>query len=111
MKREEKNRQTRQRIMDSALQEFARQGYGASSVNAICSAEGISKGIIYHYFETKDDLYLACVEDCFQRLTEYLREAMPRAAGGTQECLELYFKPGWSFFKKIRCISVSSAMR
>ena len=48
MKREEKNRQTRQRIMDSALQEFARQGYGASSVNAICSAEGISKGIIYH---------------------------------------------------------------
>lgn len=100
MKREEKNRQTRQRIMDSALQEFARQGYGASSVNAICSAEGISKGIIYHYFETKDDLYLACVEDCFQRLTEHLREVMPQSGRGTQECLELYFNARMEFFQK-----------
>ena len=43
--------------MDNALAEFARQGYGASSVNAVCSAQGISKGIIYHYFKTKDALY------------------------------------------------------
>ena len=42
--------------MDNALEEFARQGYGASSVNAVCSAQGISKGIIYHYFKTKDAL-------------------------------------------------------
>ena len=46
MKREEKNQQTRRRIMESALAEFARQGYGASSVNTICAAEGISKSII-----------------------------------------------------------------
>lgn len=37
MKREEKNQQTRRRIMDSALAEFAKQGYGASSVNSICA--------------------------------------------------------------------------
>ncbi len=39
--------------MDSALNEFSKQGYGASSINTICSAQGISKGIIYHYFKTK----------------------------------------------------------
>ena len=71
MKREEKNLQTRRRIMDSALNEFSKQGYGASSINTICSAQGISKGIIYHYFKTKDDLFLACVEECFCLLTEY----------------------------------------
>lgn len=53
MKREEKNLQTRRRIMDSALNEFSKQGYGASSINTICSAQGISKGIIYHYFKIK----------------------------------------------------------
>ena len=37
MKSEEKNQQTRRRIMDSALAGFARQGYGASSVNSICA--------------------------------------------------------------------------
>ena len=36
MKREEKNQQMRQRIMDSALMEFSKQGYGGSSINTIC---------------------------------------------------------------------------
>ena len=76
MNREEKNHQTRRRIMDSALSEFARQGYGASSVNTICASGGISKGIIYHYFKTKDDLFLACAEECFQLLTDHLKSCI-----------------------------------
>ena len=40
MKREEKNQQTRRRILESALAEFAEQGYGASSVNTISNGEG-----------------------------------------------------------------------
>ena len=76
MKREEKNQQTRRRIMDSALAEFAEKGYGGSSVNTICAAQGISKGIVYHYFENKDELYLACVEKCFQTLTAALSAAL-----------------------------------
>ena len=54
MKRQEKNQKTKRRILDGALSEFSEQGYGASSINALCSAQGISKGIIYHYFKTKD---------------------------------------------------------
>ena len=73
MKREEKNQQTRRRIMDSALAEFSKQGYGASSVNTICASQDISKGIIYHYFKSKDDLFLACIEECFSQLTEYFQ--------------------------------------
>ena len=82
MKREEKNQQTQRRIMDSALAEFAEKGHGGSSVNTICAAQGISKGIIYHYFENKDELYLACVEECFQRLTAHLSAALPEEGGG-----------------------------
>ena len=85
MNREEKNRLTRRRIMDSALAEFASQGYGASSVNTIAASEQLSKGIIYHYFENKDELYLACVEECFQSLTEYLRREMERTEGGDRK--------------------------
>ena len=82
MKREEKNQQTQRRIMDSALAEFAEKGHGGSSVNTICAAQGISKGIIYHYFENKDELYLACVEECFQRLTAHLSAALPEEDDG-----------------------------
>lgn len=98
MKREEKNQQTKRRIMDSALAEFSKQGYGASSINAICAAQDISKGIVYHYFETKDALFLACVEECFQRLTEYIRENM-MDQGNVECCLEEYFAIRTGFFQ------------
>lgn len=98
MKREEKNQQMRRRIMDSALAEFSAQGYGASSVNSICSAQGISKGIIYHYFKTKDELFLACVEECFSLLTKYLSERMQDGQGTAKERLERYFTCRMAFF-------------
>lgn len=97
MNREEKNQQTKRRIMDSALAEFSRQGYGASSINTICAAQDISKGIVYHYFETKDGLFLACVAECFQRLTEYIRENIT-GQGDVEDCLEDYFAVRTRFF-------------
>lgn len=99
MKREEKNRQTLRRIMDGALTEFSRQGYAGSSINAICAAQDISKGIVYHYFENKDDLFLACVKECFDLLTDHLRSHMPSEEGDTQEQLEMYFAARTAFFR------------
>lgn len=99
MKREEKNQQTKRRIMDSALKEFAEQGYGSSSVNNICSGEGVSKGIIYHYFQTKDELYLACVDECFRTLTEYMKEALILEGETVHRQLQLYFDARFEFFQ------------
>ena len=98
MKREEKNQQTKRRIMDAALVEFSEQGYGASSVNTICSVQGVSKGIIYHYFRTKDELFLACVEECFDLLTSYLKEKIKMEKGNVEEQLEEYFTVRTDFF-------------
>ena len=100
MKREEKNQQTRRRILESALAEFSEQGYGASSVNTISNGEGLSKGIIYHYFPTKDDLYLACVEECFQMLTGYLQSHTNMEGQTAEERLEQYFRVRLDFFKQ-----------
>lgn len=100
MNREEKNRQTRRRIMDSALKEFSEKGYAAGSVNAVCSADGVSKGIIYHYFNTKDDLYLACVEECFLLLSEYLKTHAVCQNCPLEEKLECYFSARTAFFQQ-----------
>lgn len=100
VKREEKNQMTRRRIMDSALAEFAKQGYGASSVNTICAAQGISKGIIYHYFKTKDDLYLACVEECFQLLTRHIQSCIAGEHESAEKQLEQYFEVRMVFFQE-----------
>lgn len=97
MKREEKNQQTKRRIMESALAEFSAQGYGGSSINTICAAEDLSKGIVYHYFETKDALFLACVRECFERLTDYIRENL-QGQNHTKSGLEDYFAIRAKFF-------------
>lgn len=97
MKREEKNQQTKRRIMEAALLEFSTQGYMAGSTNTICAAQDISKGIIYHYFGTKDGLFLACVKECFQRLTEYIRDNMPDQ-NDAESSLEDYFAVRARFF-------------
>ena len=100
MKREEKNQQTSRRILESALAEFSEQGYGASSVNTISNGEGLSKGIIYHYFPTKDDLYLACVEECFQMLTGHLQSHTNMEGQTAEERLEQYFRVRLDFFEQ-----------
>ena len=78
--------------MDSAVAEFAQIGYAAGFINTICTSEGISKGIIYHYFETKNELYLACVEQCFLKLSEFLQGRLT-GEGSPQKRLESYFPP------------------
>lgn len=99
MKRELKNQQMRQRIMESACAEFSRRGYAGSSINTICAAQNLSKGIVYHYFETKDDLYLACVSACFQQLTEHIRTQMLETDISLEKHLETYFSIRIHFFR------------
>lgn len=98
MKREEKNQLMWERIMDSALAEFSSQGYAGSSINTICAAQGLSKGVVYHYFKSKDALFLACVEACFQQLTACLRAEVEQAQGNAAQQLTAYFSARMRFF-------------
>lgn len=51
-------RQRREHIVDAAIRQFAKQGFGGSSVDAICAEAGISKGAFYTHFESKDAVML-----------------------------------------------------
>lgn len=98
MKREEKNLQSRQKIMDAALKEFGEKSYVEASLNTICKEGEISKGIIYHYFRDKDELFLACVKECFDALTTYLREQVSTDEGEVEQVLKQYFDRRMVFF-------------
>ncbi|MFA6541081.1 MAG: helix-turn-helix domain-containing protein [Bacteroidota bacterium] len=49
-----KNR--RKVILDAALEVFAKEGYHASTVGAIAKKAGISQGLMYNYFKSKEEL-------------------------------------------------------
>lgn len=100
MKREEKNLQSRQRILEGALKEFSAKSYAEASLNNICNGNDISKGIIYHYFKDKDDLYLLCVKECFDALTSYMSDAVKTLHGTVEEHLQGYFDARLHFFRE-----------
>lgn len=59
--RKERAETTRQRILDAALACFSRRGFDRTSTAAIAKAAGVSQGIIFHHFGTKDGLISAVV--------------------------------------------------
>ncbi|RSK26045.1 TetR/AcrR family transcriptional regulator [Bacillus sp. HMF5848] len=51
------DRKKQTRILNAAMKEFALKGYTNASTNAIVKEAGISKGLLFHYFTNKKDLY------------------------------------------------------
>ncbi|HFI0595027.1 TPA: TetR/AcrR family transcriptional regulator [Streptococcus suis] len=75
MRKEEKTRLRREMIIAAASGEFAAKGYKGFVINELCKVDGISKGVLYHNFSGKSDLYLACVQESFEKaLTLFLGE-------------------------------------
>src|ERR1700722_258218 len=67
-------------LLDAALELFAEQGYGATSIPDICTRAGLTKGAFYSNFANKDALFLALLDRSWERRAEWIRTAMP--AGG-----------------------------
>lgn len=63
----------RQRILDSALKEFGRFGYGSASMNRLVKGAGISKGAIFKYFGTKAGLFEYIYRSSLDDVKEQLR--------------------------------------
>jgi AcrR family transcriptional regulator len=56
---------SRARILAAATHEFARKGLAGARVDTIAERARINKRMIYHYFGSKNDLYLAVLEDAY----------------------------------------------
>lgn len=54
---------TRKLILQSAKEEFLKNGYSGTRIEAIARGAGIKKQLIYHYFDGKDHLLKATIED------------------------------------------------
>jgi len=62
----------RRRVLESAKSAFARDGFAGTNVNHVAAAAGISVGALYKYFRTKDDLFLAIIEESHELLESTL---------------------------------------
>lgn len=67
------NPRKQETIVDAALTEFAVNGYRHASMNRLVKAAGISKGSLFQYFRTKDNLFNQVLEIAVGEVKGYLR--------------------------------------
>lgn len=64
----------RNQILDSATRVFARLGFHDARMDDIVAESGLSKGALYWYFNSKDDLIIAILDRLFEREMSDLRD-------------------------------------
>jgi AcrR family transcriptional regulator len=74
---------TRQRLLDSALRRFYRDGFRSVGLDQILADVGISKTAFYKHFESKEDLMLAALESQNHWLQETFRTLLQGRGGPT----------------------------
>jgi TetR/AcrR family transcriptional regulator, fatty acid metabolism regulator protein len=72
---------TRERILDGALDVFARKGYHRAIVDDIVRASGTSKGAVYHHFPNKEAVFVSLVDDFAELLASRLATAVSARQG------------------------------
>ena len=88
---------TRQKILDAAVAEFARFGLGGARVDRIAQRARANKRMLYYYFGDKDALFLAALEDRYAHIRSAerglaLEHLDPKAA------LERLIEFTWEYF-------------
>jgi AcrR family transcriptional regulator len=91
---------TRTRILDGALDVFARKGYHRAIVDDIVRASGTSKGAVHHHFPNKEALFIALVGAVNEIVVQWLHGAVPDLGGTipalTRMLLRSIGSPAWS---------------
>src|ERR671933_2671673 len=73
----------RERIVRSAIECFSKYGFDRSRMDDIAQAANISKGTVYLYFKSKEDLFYTICENNLK----VLKEQLSRLFGTTKENL------------------------
>ena len=58
----------RNKVIPTAVDEFSGLGFENANINVIAKKAGISIGLMYKYFETKEDLFILCLEEAISEL-------------------------------------------
>jgi AcrR family transcriptional regulator len=79
----------RQFILETAAQAFAELGFPSASMNDIARRCGVSKGLLYHYYPSKEQLLFAVAAQYTKRLVELVGEVEDRVSDPGERLPEL----------------------
>ncbi|MGL4911896.1 MAG: TetR/AcrR family transcriptional regulator [Romboutsia sp.] len=90
---------SKEKIINVAIEEFALNGYKAASTNSICKSAKISKGLLYHYYSSKEILYLNALQYSFDKFKQNVTIKIEDSNKKGIEYISEYFNTKFKFFR------------
>jgi len=78
-----------ERILTASQRLFSTQAYDAIAIEDLAAAAGMSKGLLYHYFESKRELYVATVAHVLTQMAHFT-DFSPDLHAGLSQMLSLF---------------------
>ena len=71
-----KGQETKERIIQAARHLFHDRGYANTSIEDICNESGVRRGNLYFYFDSKEELAYAAIDDALKREFPFIEKAI-----------------------------------
>jgi AcrR family transcriptional regulator len=100
---ERRRAMTRSHLLEAAASVFAQQGFHGASLDDVAARAGFTKGAVYSNFKSKDDLFLALLDDRMEREAIEVREWLMETSDDPEaqlhrihEIIERTWDEGWN---------------
>jgi AcrR family transcriptional regulator len=80
----------REKLLQTAIVLFASKGYAATSVREIVTLAGVSRPVLYYYFQSKEGLFHAILEHAMATQKKVLAEALEHPGPALERLVQLY---------------------
>ena len=73
---EQMRKETFEKVTKGALQVFAKYGFHGTTTKMISDASGLSYGLVYYYFPSKEKIFIYLVEDALEKSGEVFKQSL-----------------------------------
>lgn len=94
-------------LLEAALDCFVERGYSATRLDDVAARAGVSKGTLYLYYDSKDDLFKAVVRSSVIPLIDAFRHDIERSTLPSAELLARFFQGWWQRVGETRLAGIA----
>ncbi len=84
-------------LLDSARREFADKGFALAGIEGIAEPTGLNKKMIYHYFGSKEDLYIEVLREAYLGIRK-MEEALPLEELEPLDAIRTLVEATWDYY-------------
>lgn len=99
-----------QELLDAALDHFVAFGYAATKLDAVAKSAGVSKGTLYLYFPSKEELFKAVVSESIVPMIGQAEEVIGQYEGSSADLFRLLMTTWWENIGESKLSGLSKLM-